>query len=140
MKYSGQIVDMQYRIPPVLKEIQDMVELRLGVTFNHCMANLYDDGKIYIGNHRDNKENRVIASVSFGAPRTFIMTYDKPSAARLARTGPSSTDSLDSEEKQKWTLANGSLVVMQGTTQQYWKHEIPKYVSSSPQWGFALIS
>lgn len=29
---------------------------------------------------------------------------------------------------KKWALASGSLVVMQGDTQRYWKHEIPKYV------------
>lgn len=27
---------------------------------------------------------------------------------------------------KKWMLENGSLVVMQGTTQQHWKHQIPK--------------
>lgn len=29
-------------------------------------------------------------------------------------------------EKLKWTLENGSLLVMQGDTQLNWKHEIPK--------------
>lgn len=28
--------------------------------------------------------------------------------------------------EKKWILENGSLVVMQGETQQFWKHEIPK--------------
>lgn len=29
--------------------------------------------------------------------------------------------------KKRWTLETGSLVVMQGDTQKYWKHEIPKF-------------
>ena len=128
---------MQYRIPSVLKQIQDLVEAKLGVTFNHCMANLYEDGKVYIGNHRDNKENRVIASLSLGAPRTFVMTYDKPKG-KVALAGTVKGVEGDSEERQKWLLANGSLVVMQGTTQQYWKHEIPKYVLHSLPIALAL--
>lgn len=58
LKYSGQEVDMRYQYPPLLRKIQDDVEERLGVTFNHVMLNLYEDGNVYIGNHRDNLENR----------------------------------------------------------------------------------
>lgn len=87
---------------------------------------------------------RVIASVSLGAPRTFIMTRDKK-VKIPANQKPS--DSVQDSKKRKasedlsedgaeivtldqktWTLASGSLVVMQGDTQRYWKHEIPKYV------------
>jgi len=49
---------MKYDYPPVLRVIQDQVEEKLGVTFNHVMLNLYEDGKVYIGNHRDNLENK----------------------------------------------------------------------------------
>lgn len=45
VKYSGQIVKMQYEYPPLLREIQDRVEAELGVTFNHCMMNWYEDGE-----------------------------------------------------------------------------------------------
>lgn len=44
VKYSGQVVKMQYEYPPLLREIQDQVEKELGVTFNHCMLNMYEDG------------------------------------------------------------------------------------------------
>ncbi|KAF9547254.1 hypothetical protein CPC08DRAFT_699821 [Agrocybe pediades] len=155
LKYSGQTVDMKYDYPPVLREIQDQVEKRLRVTFNHVMLNLYENGKIYIGNHRDNLENKVIASVSLGAPRTFIMTHDSRAKGRGKET-PSSSKSLktmdgskttptakrardddDTEDRESssgapyitrksWLLQPGSLLVMQGDTQKYWKHEIPK--------------
>ncbi|KAK4697857.1 hypothetical protein P7C70_g8152, partial [Phenoliferia sp. Uapishka_3] len=123
VKYSGQIVQMQYEYPKVLRDIQSRVEKLLGVTFNHCMLNLYENGTVYIGNHRDNRENRVIASLSLGAKRTFVMTHDSPPSLKT-KTGLPSEDGL--LYKKRWELANGSLVVMQGATQQKWKHEIPK--------------
>lgn len=86
VKYSGTTVEMSYDYPPLLREIQDLVEARLGVKFNHVMLNHYENGRerlspapdlelpdspaclatdsiwrppeIYIGNHRDNRENR----------------------------------------------------------------------------------
>ncbi|GAA5957423.1 hypothetical protein JCM8115_006985 [Rhodotorula mucilaginosa] len=189
VKYSGTTVRMSYDYPPLLREIQDLVEAKLDVKFNHVMLNLYENGQIYIGNHRDNRENRVIASLSLGAPRTFILTHDKPlpplasssslslssaslpkAAAKKARaaarsksattlpTSPSlpsgdaapikddadqgafeqvaAADASSSNSapppppslvySHRFTLENGSLVVMQGTMQQHWKHQIPK--------------
>ncbi|KAG6914998.1 hypothetical protein DXG01_014012 [Tephrocybe rancida] len=132
LKYSGQEVDMKYEYPPLLRQIQDEVEKKLGVKFNHVMLNLYEDGHVYIGNHRDNLENRVIASVSLGTPRTFIMTHDAPKGSKTTRPGPSKKSRLETSAplnptlKKRWTLESGSLVVMQGDTQRFWKHEIPK--------------
>ncbi|KAF8071471.1 2OG-Fe(II) oxygenase [Lyophyllum atratum] len=120
LKYSGQVVDMKYEYPSLLRRIQDEVEERLGVKFNHVMLNLYEDGSVYIGNHRDNLENRVIASVSLGAPRTFIMTHDAPKRPKSTMESPTLV------RKKGWILDPGSLVVMQGDTQRFWKHEIPK--------------
>lgn len=62
VKYSGHPVRMHHEYPPLLRKIQDMVEEKLGVKFNHAFLNLYEDGKIYIGNHRDNRENRCVSS------------------------------------------------------------------------------
>lgn len=36
---------MQYDYPPALRAVQDKVEEKLGVKFNHVMLNLYEDGK-----------------------------------------------------------------------------------------------
>ncbi|GAA5913472.1 alpha-ketoglutarate-dependent dioxygenase AlkB family protein [Sporobolomyces salmoneus] len=148
VKYSGALVDMKYEYPPLLRKIQDMVEEKLGVKFNHVMMNQYENGSVYIGNHRDNRENRVIASVSLGSPRIFIMEHDKPPSDAPAsskkpvkvtksKTTPASAPPPplpESKEEdpdhllyyKKWTLENGSLVVMQGETQAKWKHQIPK--------------
>lgn len=142
LKYSGHVVDFLYEYPPLLRKIQDEVEQRLGMTFDHVMLNLYENGSVYIGRHRDNVEERVIASLSLGAPRTFIMTHDgyKPSKQTTASShktrssrrskatsnNPEEDSSSASLQRKRWTLDTGSLVVMQGETQHFWKHEIPK--------------
>jgi alkylated DNA repair dioxygenase AlkB len=49
LKYSGTEIDMLYPFPPALAEMQERLEKELGVKFNHCMLNRYDDGGVYIG-------------------------------------------------------------------------------------------
>ncbi|KZV83082.1 hypothetical protein EXIGLDRAFT_728870 [Exidia glandulosa HHB12029] len=114
-KYSGHEVVMHYppEIPEILSKIWARVSRALGMEFNHVMLNRYASGAEYIGKHRDTKENVVIVSLSLGAERTFIMAPNKTIAAQGAVT-------------KKWTLGNGSLLVMQGSTQDNWKHEIPQ--------------
>ncbi|CAE6438460.1 unnamed protein product [Rhizoctonia solani] len=118
VKYSGHPVILHTDYPQALRMIQDQVEEQLGVCFNHVMLNKYEDGSVYIGKHSDTKENKVIASVSLGAVRTFIMS--PKSTGRNKGSKPAWGDT------KRWDLANGSLVVMQGDTQENWKHEIPK--------------
>ena len=45
VKYSGTTVRMSYDYPPLLREIQDLVEAKLNVKFNHVMLNLYENGR-----------------------------------------------------------------------------------------------
>ncbi|KAG9100348.1 hypothetical protein FRC06_004241 [Ceratobasidium sp. 370] len=119
VKYSGHPVQLHTTYPPTLRKVQDMVESELGVTFNHVMLNRYEDGSVYIGKHSDNKENKVIASVSLGAVRTFIMT--PKISARNRMSAPVNA------KAKKWDMANGSLFVMQGDTQENWKvHHSPR--------------
>lgn len=83
------------------------------------MLNRYDDGSVHIGKHRDNKENKIIAAVSIGAERDFIMTHDRYGKE------PEDADNKDGKVMRKrWTLGDGSLVLMAGQTQTFWKHEI----------------
>ena len=49
LNYSGTSVVMHHPFPPVLAKMQEMLERKLGVRFNHCMLNRYDDGSVYIG-------------------------------------------------------------------------------------------
>ncbi|KZO99127.1 hypothetical protein CALVIDRAFT_534674 [Calocera viscosa TUFC12733] len=110
VKYSGTTVMMHHPYPPVLEEIQEVLQEVLGVEFNHVMLNRYEDGSVSIGRHSDTLENKVIASISLGAERQFILRPREKSAADPVKLRP----------------ADGSLLVMQGDTQINWKHEIPR--------------
>jgi len=97
----------------VLLEIKERVEAVAGHTFNSALLNFYRDGNDSMGWHRDNEKelgiNPVIASLSFGAERTFHLKHAK-----------------DKNLREKITLTPGSLLLMKGTTQHHWYHSIPK--------------
>jgi len=98
---------------PVLLEIKSKIEKTLNQTFTTCLLNLYRNGQDSNGWHADNEKelgkNPVIASVSLGAERLFHMKH---------RT--------DKTQKLRLNLADGSLLVMSGSTQHHWLHQIPK--------------
>jgi alkylated DNA repair dioxygenase AlkB len=98
---------------PLLTFIKNEVEEICMENFTTVLLNLYRDGKDSNGWHADNERelgrNPVIASVSFGAERNFHLQHNTISNAKL-----------------KITLQNGSLLLMKGETQHYWKHQIPK--------------
>ncbi|MDQ7918554.1 alpha-ketoglutarate-dependent dioxygenase AlkB [Mesonia sp. MT50] len=110
--YSG--IKMEPKLfPEELLILRDQLKRATGIHFTTCLLNLYRDGQDSNGWHADNEkelgENPQIASISLGAPRFFKLKHN----------------SLK-EEKHKLLLENGSLLLMKGTTQHYWKHEIPK--------------
>ncbi len=80
--------------------------------FNSVLANLYRDGQDSMGWHQDNETelglNPVIASLSFGESRRFILR------------------NIETKQKHELELNHGSLVVMAGETQHYWQHSVPK--------------
>ncbi|MEP7253236.1 MAG: alpha-ketoglutarate-dependent dioxygenase AlkB [Ginsengibacter sp.] len=94
--------------------IKDKVDKATGVTFNSVLLNLYRSGKDSVGWHRDNEKefgiNPVIASVSFGETRPFHLKHKFKK----------------DEEKVIIPLTHGSLLIMKGTTQHHWEHQIPK--------------
>ena len=96
-----------------LLEIKEKIEQQLKLEFTTCLLNLYRHGQDSNGWHADNEkelgENPIIASVSLGAERMFHMKH---------RT--------DKSQKIKINLTHGSLLVMSGSTQHYWLHQIPK--------------
>lgn len=96
-----------------LLEIKEKVEQQLKKEFTTCLLNLYRHGQDSNGWHADNEKelgkNPIIASVSLGAERMFHMKH---------RT--------DKFQKIKINLTHGSLLVMSGSTQHYWLHQIPK--------------
>ncbi|MFS4456800.1 alpha-ketoglutarate-dependent dioxygenase AlkB family protein [Maribacter sp. 2304DJ31-5] len=102
-----------HEFSPGLIQIKQKIEELAPVKFTTCLLNLYRDGKDGNGWHADNEkelgQNPVIASVSLGEQRYFHLKHDyRP------------------EQKHKLLLGHGSLLLMQGETQHFWKHQIPK--------------
>ena len=109
--YSN-IVMQPHMWTPLMMYIKEAVEKTVGGNFTTVLANLYRDGQDSNGWHADNEKelgrNPVIASVSFGAERSFQLKHN----------------TLDI--KQNIILEHGSLLIMKGSTQHFWKHQIPK--------------
>jgi alkylated DNA repair dioxygenase AlkB len=97
---------------PELLGVKDKIEQAAEARFNSLLLNLYRNGNDSIGMHADDEPelgaNPVIGSVSLGAVRQFVLKHRK------------------SREKIVLELPHGSLLVMAGTSQQYWLHGVPK--------------
>ncbi|MGV3589178.1 MAG: alpha-ketoglutarate-dependent dioxygenase AlkB family protein [Adhaeribacter sp.] len=112
-RYSG-ITNIPLPWLPVLLPLKEAVEVAAGHTFNSVLLNYYRHGQDSMGWHSDDEPelgpNPVIASVSFGQTRRFDFRH------RHDKNIP---------KKSIW-LENGSLLLMQGPTQHYWQHQVPK--------------
>ena len=93
-------------------EIKNKIEKELDIIFNACLLNLYPDGEVGMAWHSDNEPelipDGIIASISFGATRTFQLKHKQ--------TG----------EKIDIKLENGSLLLMEMESQQHWLHQLKK--------------
>jgi alkylated DNA repair dioxygenase AlkB len=94
---------------PTLLEIKHKIEAIEG-QYNYCLLNRYQSGADSVGMHADNEPGmgNVIASLSLGATRTFRVKHNK------------------TKEIRTFELASGTLLIMAGTMQQFWKHEVSK--------------
>jgi alkylated DNA repair dioxygenase AlkB len=88
------------------------VEQAADHSFNSMLLNYYRHGRDSIGFHADDEPelgtNPLIASLSLGATRTFILRHNRTA------------------EKRTYDLTHGSLLIMSGTLQHFWKHSVPK--------------
>ncbi len=107
-RYSG-TVNVAWPWTPTLLEIKQKIEAVQGA-YNYCLLNRYRSGSDSIGWHADNEPEmgNVIGSLSLGATRTFRIKHNATKETRAFRLG------------------NGTLIIMAGTMQQFWKHEVPK--------------
>jgi alkylated DNA repair dioxygenase AlkB len=97
---------------PILLELKEKCESASCSRFNSVLANFYRHGQDGMGRHADNEpelgEQPVIASLSFGEERNLDFYHNQ------------------SKIKVRVPLANGSLLVMRGTTQSCWQHAVAK--------------
>jgi alkylated DNA repair dioxygenase AlkB len=112
-RYSG-VTHVGGGWTPTLSEIKRRIEQASAAEFNSVLLNRYRSGQDSIGMHADDEPelgvNPVVASVSLGSVRTFVLKHRA------------------SGEKRSMPLAHGSLLVMGGTCQHHWLHGIPKTV------------
>ncbi|PCJ26058.1 MAG: alpha-ketoglutarate-dependent dioxygenase AlkB [SAR86 cluster bacterium] len=94
--------------------IRDRVQILSNSAFNSVLINYYRSGDDSVAWHADDEpelgSNPVIASVSFGAERYFQLKQ-KHSAK---------------PQKFQLKLRNGSLLIMGGSLQNNWLHQLPK--------------
>ena len=110
--YSGLTLEA-LAFPKPLMDLKTAVEQCSGRRYNSCLANLYRDGQDSNGWHADNEKelgpNPCIASISLGAERWFHLKH---------RNHP--------QHAYKIALGPGSLLLMEGSMQHHWVHQIPK--------------
>ncbi len=96
-----------------LLNLREKIKSVTQLEFNTCLLNLYGNGKDSNGWHADDEpelgKNPVIASLSLGQERPFHLKHR-----------------YNKELKHKILLGHGSLLLMQGSTQHNWLHQIPK--------------
>ncbi|MDO6390583.1 alpha-ketoglutarate-dependent dioxygenase AlkB [Pontibacter sp. BT731] len=97
---------------PILLELKERVEASSGDRYNSVLLNYYRHGQDSMGWHADDEKalGPGIASISFGGERDFAFRH------RRRKDLPT----------VKLTLQHGSLLLMQGATQQHWQHQLPK--------------
>ena len=99
---------------PALLKIKNKLEMDLKTKFNSVLVNYYRDGNDHMSYHSDDEkelgENPIIASLSFGATRKFVLKH------RYDKNIPTLSIDLESQ----------SLLVMKGELQHFWQHKISK--------------
>ncbi len=94
---------------PTLLGIKQRIEAVRG-RYNYCLLNRYRSGADSVGLHADDEAGMgdAIGSLSLGATRAFRIRHNA------------------TKERRTFQLGNGTLVIMAGTMQRFWKHEVPK--------------
>jgi alkylated DNA repair dioxygenase AlkB len=98
---------------PAVSRIRKLVSEFTGELFNGVLINMYRGGQDSMGWHSDDEvelgKAPVIASISLGGSRRFLFRKKE-----------------NLKEKREVVLKDGSLLVMEGSTQELWQHSIPR--------------
>jgi hypothetical protein len=128
VEYGEWLLDFeQYIEDNVEKLVGDIITKFKGnsLKFNSALVNKYVNGSHFIHAHRDSEmifgDNPTIVSVSFGATRQFVLRrvhYDPDNPSKMTRN-------LDESHKTiELDLESGSIVIMAGSSQKYYSHEV----------------
>lgn len=107
-RYSG-VDNAALPWQPCMLEIKQKIEAVQG-RYNYCLLNLYRSGSDSMGWHADDEPEmgNIIGSLSLGATRKFRIRHNV------------------TRETQTFLAGHGTLIIMAGTMQEYWQHEVPK--------------
>lgn len=101
LRWTNELLSIKNDIEPISKG-----------RFNSVLLNRYRDGNDSISWHTDAEkelgENPIIASVNFGTERVFQLRH------------------IHTNERIDIPLKHGSLLIMGGTIQHFWQHQVPK--------------
>ena len=127
--YSG-VTQKVYPWTPILIDIKNKIEEITKSSYNSVLLNFYRNGSDSVGSHADDEKelgiNANIASLSLGETRAFeLSNYKVPKDKSICNLNEKDLTHYE------FPLSNGSLLVMSGTTQHYWKHAVPKSKSIS---------
>ena len=110
--------------PRILEDLRRSLSERYGVVFDTIGFNLYRDGQDSVAWHGDRirkeVEDPIVALVSLGEPRTFLLRPRGGGSSRLFRLG------------------HGDLLVTGGKTQRTWEHSVPKVARAGPRISLAF--
>lgn len=135
MVYEDWLLEFEKYVQDILqKYVGDIITKFKGnaIQFNSVLMNKYCNGNHFISAHRDSEmifgDNPTIVSVSFGATREFMMQrvhYDVDNPYKLKR---------NNDEMHKdivFRLESGSVVIMAGSSQKYYSHQVVRDASSN---------
>jgi alkylated DNA repair dioxygenase AlkB len=116
-RYSGSRFEPKPWLP-ALSTLRERLQEELGLPFNSVLANRYRSGADAMGWHSDDEPELgpepVIASISLGASRRFVLRHRHDPVQRLTLE-----------------LEPGSLLLMAGPTQRCWQHALPRTAKAS---------
>jgi len=104
---------------PLVEAMRAALSARYGEPFVYTTAALYRDGNDSVAFHGDTTARdmleALVATVSLGAPRRFLMRPTEGGKSRAL------------------ALGRGDLIVMGGSFQRTWRHGIPKVAHAEPR-------
>ncbi|KAG9335747.1 hypothetical protein JZ751_004176 [Albula glossodonta] len=119
--YSHSTMQANPQWHPVLSDLRETVEQVSGHSFNSLLCNLYRDGKDSIAWHSDSEpslgRHPIIASLSLGDTRCFSMRKNP---------APEENGDYTYVERLRIPLGHGTLLLMEGATQEDWQHQVAK--------------
>lgn len=103
-----------------LTYLQQVAQTHAGTPFNCVLCNYYRTGNDSVSWHADNEpelgRDPVIASISFGSEREFQLRHIRHRRQVL-----------------KLQLPPNSLLIMRGSLQHHWQHQLPKTSQAAPR-------